>query len=310
MAGFRRRNAEKRVGDSVGSKVFRKVKLPQEYTGINFSTDYCSNLYPSSKWVTEKQDNFADRKTANFRTKPDFEITSLDSRKHNPQPTQIFHIKRINQKPVCNVQSWVSTGGPQEPKKPDDSMYTVSYTDRPTTEPLHIVHKDEKEKPIEGIVPINISGSHFDVRSEMMLPMCDSTSLPSARNPHRYLLRKRKVPPPFNTFDSRNVKQVTTGIVYPNLEHPRMTSFPPGEAQVGTLPFPNEVTETRTPTLPSATPERISISSLSGMNFSRRKFIEPPSGHIFCGFDGGVAEITSSKFDDKYLPFIRAKTVI
>ncbi|XP_060601095.1 uncharacterized protein LOC132754478 isoform X2 [Ruditapes philippinarum] len=289
-----------------------------------------SNLYPSSNWVSENRDNYAGR-TADeaARTKPDFMITSLDTRKHNPQPTQIYHIRRINKQPVCNVQSWVNVGEKKE-EIPESSVYKVSYQDRPS-QPVNIVHKQDLNKPIEGIVPVNITGSKFDVRSEMMLPVCDASRMPSAPNPHRYLLRKRKVPPPFNT---------TSGIVYPNLEHSRMTSYDPGMQQTGSLPFPNESPQT---VVPKETSDRTSVSSLSGYSFSRRKYIQPPSCHIFkalrpespvcvsslagkefsrrrkiipphkelnLGFDGGIAETTSRNFDDKYLPFIRAKTII
>ncbi|XP_045207721.1 uncharacterized protein LOC123559736 isoform X2 [Mercenaria mercenaria] len=319
--------------------VFRKLKLPKEYTGIDFSLDYCSNLYPSSKWVSENRDNFAGRKAEETsRLKPDFVITSLDTRKHNPQPTQIFHIRRINKKPVCNVQSWVSVGGKEE-TRPESSVYKVSFKEH-QAEPVHIVHKEDQDKPIEGIVPVNISGSKFDIRSEMMLPVCDALRMPSAPNPHRYLLRKRKVPPPFNTHTTTYTSTATSGIVYPNLEHSRMTSYEPGMVQTGSLPFPNE---TAANTVPKDTTDRISVTSMSGQSFSRRKFIQPPACRIFqaprpespicisslagkafsrrrelchpppeinLGFDGGVAETTSTKFDDKYLPFIRAKTII
>jgi hypothetical protein len=39
-------------------------------------------------------------------------------------------------------------------------------------------------------------------------------------------------------------------------------------------------------------------------------FFENKTLTFFPGFDGGIAETTSRNFDDKYLPFIRAKTII
>lgn len=310
-------------------RTIRKVKLPREYTGIDFSRDYCSQLYPSSKWESENQSRFSGDKPDEARRKPDFVITSLDTRKHNPQSKQIFHIKRINKKPVCTVQTW-ETPVTSQSQETLSTIYKTSFQDR-DKEPRRLVHR--VNKPTEGIVPVNETGKSFDVRTEMMLPVCDSTVIPSAHNPHRYLLRKRKVPPPYRT----------SGIVYPALEKPRMTSYTPGMMQTGDLPFPNE-------SLPVAqsdsASDRTSVSSLSGMEFSRRKYIQPPMGHILgkndkprpqspvCvsslagktfsrrrylpnpsseisnDFTGCVPETKSHRFDDKYLPFMRAKTII
>ncbi|XP_052806156.1 uncharacterized protein LOC128235386 isoform X2 [Mya arenaria] len=248
-------------------------------------------LYPSSQWATENKLEFSDRRTeVPSSSRPDFVITSLDTRKHNPQSKQIFHIKRINKKPVCSVQ-WLGAGkeaGSQAPGEATRSEYRTSFQQRPLAEPRHIVHKQEKEnKPIDGIVPINITSKTFDVRSEMMLPVCDSTAIPSAHNPHRYLLRKRKVPAPFTAC----------GIVYPNLSRP---PAPPTKS---------------TPASGASTPllcgtDRISVSSLSGYAFSRRKFIQPPSNNIQPGFDGGVPMCESTKFGDTLLPFMKAKSII
>lgn len=77
-----------------------------------------------------------------------------------------------------------------------------------------------------------------------------------------------------------NLFTATSGIVYPNLEHSRMTSYQPGMIPTGSLPFPNERGES---SVPKGVNDRTSVSSLSGQDFSRRRFIEPPQSHIFCG---------------------------
>lgn len=51
--------------------------------------------------------------------------------------------------PVCNVQSWVSIGE-AEKTQAEASVYRVSFQDRPAV-PVHIIHKEDKDKPIEGI---------------------------------------------------------------------------------------------------------------------------------------------------------------
>lgn len=61
---------------------------------------YFSKLYPSSGWLSENRDRFSGRKPEPPGDKREFVITSLDTRKHNPHPKQIFHIKRIDNKKV------------------------------------------------------------------------------------------------------------------------------------------------------------------------------------------------------------------
>ncbi|WAR05167.1 hypothetical protein MAR_020536 [Mya arenaria] len=178
-------------------------------------------LYPSSQWATENKLEFSDRRTeVPSSSRPDFVITSLDTRKHNPQSKQIFHIKRINKKPVCSVQ-WLGAGkeaGSQAPGEATRSEYRTSF-------------------------------------------------------------------------------QQPCGIVYPNLSRP---PAPPTKS---------------TPASGASTPllcgtDRISVSSLSGYAFSRRKFIQPPSNNIQPGFDGGVPMCESTKFGDTLLPFMKAKSII
>ncbi|XP_052255386.1 uncharacterized protein LOC127861062 isoform X2 [Dreissena polymorpha] len=256
-------------------------------------------LYPSSQWRTENKSQFAGEMPVGGwelpRGQPDFVITSIDNRRHNPQSRQVFHIKRFNKKPVCSLQ-WIDNGKGTSGSAPEPpgSVYRVSYQETPGTKQPQIVHKRDMDRPIDGsIVPVNIMSANFDIRSEMMLPVCDSTAMPSAHNPHRYLLRKRKVAPPY---------RIVNGIVNPPREEIHQVPRPPRESR---SKLPAGICSS-----PDGSYDRTCVSSLSGYAFTRRKYIPPPANNILTGFDGGVPESTSMRFNEKYGPFMRAKTII
>ena len=72
---------------------------------------------------------------------------------------------------------------------------------------------------------------------------------------------------------------IGNGVVYPNLEHPRMTEYHPGMPRDGAdLPFENEDLSN----IPAST-ERVSVSSLSGQPFSRRRYFAQTENYILPG---------------------------
>lgn len=235
-----------------------------------------NNLYPSTKWESENRGEFPKWKT---EPKQEVVLTALDTRKHNPQSRKIFHIRKIDKKPVCTVADLVNA--PAQEEEPLETIYMTSFTDR-DGRPMEIIHKAdiEKVRMEHSIVPLNGSGDGYEEKSEMMLPVCDPSFMPSAKDPHKYLARKRRVPPPFKTRATRR-QQCGNGVVYPNLEHPRMTEYHPGMPRDGAdLPFENEDLSN----IPAST-ERVSVSSLSGQPFSRRRYFAQTENYILPGSD-------------------------
>ncbi|OWF52432.1 uncharacterized protein LOC110447782 isoform X2 [Mizuhopecten yessoensis] len=245
------------------------------------------NRYNSASWRSENQVRY---KVIDFsRVSPDkapFLLTTLDSKRHTPQSKHIFHIHRVNQKPICTVQTWPDDPKDMDKKNNGTSIYMTSFKENPWPQVPKFVHKN-KDTKAEGIVPFNLPAENFDVRSEMMLPVCETTQIPSAPNPHKYLLRRRKVPPSFQS----------SGIFYNNKGEPMQSQ---SEDRPHSRPPPMNDNSAH-----------VSITSLCGHDFTRRRYIAPPSGILtVTNFDGGAKAIGSNRFDEKYLPFIRAKSVI
>lgn len=235
-----------------------------------------NDKYPSSKWQTENSVRY---KVIDFsriqKESPPFILTSLDERYHNPHSKQIFHIRRINNKPVCSVHTWKNYPGQADMKTLNKSIYSSSFEPPLSPEPRTIIRGQEKLVQADGIVPFNQPVDKCNVKEEMFLPVCDTIRIPSAPNPHRYLLRKRKVPAPHQPM----------GIFYP-------------ESPVPDLP-------------PDRTPTRISVSSLCGQEFTRRRYIPQPRGNFEPGtFDGGAPMLETNRMDEKYLPFVRVPPII
>lgn len=246
------------------------------------------NKYNSASWRSENQVRY---KVIDFsRVSPDkapFLLTTLDSRRHTPQSRHIFHIHRVNQKPICSVQTWPDDPKDMEKKDKGTSIYMTSFKHKKTSELPKVIKRNMKERIAEGIVPFNLPEDNFDIRSEMMLPVCETTRIPSAPHPHKYLLRRRKVPPQFQSH----------GIFYNN-------NGEPIKSQSMDRPL------SRPPPM-NDNSAHVSITSLCGQDFTRRRYIAPPTGILtVTNFDGGAKAIGSHRFDEKYLPFIRAKSVI
>ncbi|KAK3596459.1 hypothetical protein CHS0354_015929 [Potamilus streckersoni] len=233
-------------------KIIRTIKLhDKDLKGINILRDYSNNLYPSSHWQSEAQSRYLPSTSEKEdNDKHNFLITSLDTRAHNPQSKRIFHIKRINHEPVCKVLTWPLDA--EQSGEGIKTVYSTSYPIKIRKEPRRLILRHSLEKRAEGIVPIN-PAEGFDVRNEMMLPVCDPVVLPSAPNPHRYLIRKRKVPAPTKP----------AGVIYPPLE-----------------PKPIRSAEIMSKGPKSAPFERVSVSSLAGDIFSRRKYIPQPLANM------------------------------
>lgn len=69
------------------------------------------------------------------------------------------------------------------------------------------------------------------------------------------------------------------GVVFPNLEHPRMTSYVPGMPRDGAdLPFENEDLRK----IPTST-ERVSVTSLLGQPFTRRRCLSQKEQGVIPG---------------------------
>nr|XP_022327504.1 uncharacterized protein LOC111126882 isoform X2 [Crassostrea virginica] len=239
-----------------------------------------------SCWNTENRFRFRVEDAPKRQVeRPPFIVTTLDSRKHNPQSKQIFHIHRINAKPVCKVHTW-----------PEDSMdvsedsglsiYNSSFKQKCQSERRQLVTSRDKETTAQGIVPFDQPADSCNVREEMLLPICETTNIPSAPHPHKYLLRKKKVPP---SFDEAGVFfDVDSGCSLPHSHY-----------------------KERKLHMESSMPERVCISSLQGMEFSRKRYIPPPGGSIsFAHFEERAASAQGNRFSDKYIPFLRVKTII
>lgn len=242
------------------------------------------NICSASEWQTENRVHYRiiDFSERQPRERPEFIANKLDSRRHNPQSNQVYHIRCLNNKPICKVQS-------KDQDKPDmdvnqeSTIYSTSYQQTNPTDKRLLIVRNMKENVAKGIVPFDQPLEHCDVREEMMLPICETTRIPSAPSPHKYLLRKRRIRAPVPP----------SGVFYP--EH------------TPTLPQVNHVETATTPTFRSKT----SISSLCGKDFTRRRYIQPPSGSFTTNyFDGGAKPIVSHRFDDKYLPYVKAKSII
>lgn len=236
------------------------------------------NKYPSSKWQTENQLRY---KAIDFsrtpRDSPPFLVTSLDDRYHNPHSKQIFHIRRINNKPVCSVHTWKNYPDEMEKKVYNKTIYSSSFEQR-TPDVRVLIKSQDKHVLAEGIVPFDQPADKCNVREEMFLPICDTIRIPSAPNPHRYLLRKRRIPAPHQPM----------GIFYPETPEP---------AQL--------------PERPCTQLDKVSVSTLCGQEFTRKKYIPHPRGNFEPGnFDGGAPPIQSQRFDAKYLPLVRVRPII
>ncbi|KAK3596458.1 hypothetical protein CHS0354_015929 [Potamilus streckersoni] len=278
--------------DTSGLALTEKINLAKKENGFIPPTSFTpgltfgvigddTNLYPSSHWQSEAQSRYLPSTSEKEdNDKHNFLITSLDTRAHNPQSKRIFHIKRINHEPVCKVLTWPLDA--EQSGEGIKTVYSTSYPIKIRKEPRRLILRHSLEKRAEGIVPIN-PAEGFDVRNEMMLPVCDPVVLPSAPNPHRYLIRKRKVPAPTKP----------AGVIYPPLE-----------------PKPIRSAEIMSKGPKSAPFERVSVSSLAGDIFSRRKYIPQPLANMTTGSVEVRPRSDSYKFDDKYLPFIRCKTII
>ncbi|KAL5020430.1 hypothetical protein ScPMuIL_003322 [Solemya velum] len=241
--------------------------------------------FSDSNWQSENQQRYRliDSVKRKPEVRPQFLITSLDPRSHNPQSKCIFHIRRIHQKPVCDVTTSIKHGATHKETDKSGTEYESSFKEKTPDEPRTIVFRKEKEFKAEGIVPFN-SPEGNDVRSEMLLPVCDSTGIPSAPNPHKYLVRKRKV----------EASHKPCGIFYPDKQkEKRKNQRPLSEKRI----------------LDKS--EKISISNLLGGEFTRRKFIAPPTGSLNVeGFDGGAQVQSGIVFTQQYLPFVKVKQII
>ena len=114
-----------------------------------------------------------------------------------------------------------------------------------------LIKSKDKHLPVEGVVPFDQPLNKFNVKKEMRLPaICDSLRTPSAANPNKYMLRKRMSPAPHPQM----------GICYPE------------------SPDPVKFHER-----PKTQPDQISISSLCGQQFTRKKYIRHPRGNIEVG---------------------------
>ncbi|KAK3107173.1 hypothetical protein FSP39_008505 [Pinctada imbricata] len=253
--------------------------------------------FPSSTWRTENQFRYSVPVvdfTQDQVERPPFVVTTLDPRKHNPQSKQIFHIRRINNKPVCKVHTWMNESNEMSGEK-GTSIYMTSFQRQCPKEPRTVVTSKDKDKLAEGIVPFDQNEATCNVREEMLLPVCETTRIPSAPTPHKYLLRKKKIPPtvgPSGVFyDEKTGDSIHTAPVYESL--PRL---PHHERRLHRE---------------STSSEKTCISSLLGQEFSRKRYIPPPQGSFTVGeFDGGAPAIQSSRFEERYLPFVRMKTII
>lgn len=217
--------------------------------------------------------------------RPPFIVTSLDSRKHNPQSKQIFHIHRINAKPVCKVHTWTDDSTDVCEDK-GTSIYKSSYKQSLYPENRHLVTSRDKETTAHGIVPFDQPADSCNVREEMLLPICETTNIPSASHPHKYLLRKKKVPPSFDE----------AGVFFDPESGYAIPSFPYKERKLHRE---------------SSMPERVCISSLQGMEFSRKRYIPPPCESFSLEhFDDRANSVQGNRFSEKYIPFLRVKTFI
>ncbi|VDI13340.1 Hypothetical predicted protein [Mytilus galloprovincialis] len=137
------------------------------------------NRYPSSKWQTENQVRY---KVLDFsrtpRDSPPFLVTTLDDRYHNPHSKQIFHIKRINNKPVCSVNTWSNYPNEMEKKTQNKTIYNSSFEQR-TPDVRVLIKNQDKHVLAQGIVPFDQPEDKYDVKEEMFLPICDTTRIPS-----------------------------------------------------------------------------------------------------------------------------------
>lgn len=107
-----------------------------------------------------------------------------------------------------------------------------------------LIKNKDKHTPIEGVVPFDQPLNKITVKKEILLSAkCDSLKTPSAENPHKYMLPKRRFPVPHPQM----------GIFYP--ESPDPVKF-------------GERSQTQ--------PDRISISSLCGQPFTRTKYFSKP----------------------------------
>ncbi|XP_052060044.1 uncharacterized protein LOC127700541 isoform X1 [Mytilus californianus] len=250
-----------------------KNKLP-----FIFGEHTVKNRYPSSKWQTENQIRY---KVIDFsrtpRDSPPFLVTTLDDRYHNPHSKQIFHIKRINNKPVCSVNTWKNYPNEMEKKTQNKTIYSSSFEHR-TPDVRVLIKNQDKHVLAQGIVPFDQPENTCDVKEEMFLPICDTTRIPSAPNPHRYLLRKKRIPAPHQPM----------GIFYPESPQPDLP-----------------------PERPKTQCDKVSISTLCGQEFTRKKYIPQPRGNFEPGaFDGGAPQIQTHRFNDKFLPLVRVKPII
>uniref|UniRef100_K1P7Q6 Small ribosomal subunit protein eS19 n=1 Tax=Magallana gigas TaxID=29159 RepID=K1P7Q6_MAGGI len=170
--------------------------------------------------------------------RPPFIVTSLDSRKHNPQSKQIFHIHRINAKPVCKVHTWTDDSTDVNEDK-GTSIYKSSYKRDLHPENRQLVTSRDKETTAHGIE----AGVFFDPESGYAIP-----------------------------------------------------SFPYKERKLHRE---------------SSMPERVCISSLQGMEFSRKRYIPPPCESFSLEhFDDRANSVQGNRFSEKYIPFLRVKTFI
>lgn len=131
------------------------------------------------------------------------------------------------------------------------SCYRVINSDNGTPGGRILITSKDKHTPIEGVVPFDQPFNKFNVKKEMFLPaVCDLLKTPTAANPHKYMLPRRRIPAPYTQM----------GIFYP--ESPDPVKFHEG---------------------PKTQPDQISISSLCGQHFTRKKYIPQPRGSIQLG---------------------------
>lgn len=247
------------------------------------------DLFPSINWETEKQGQY--REYAPPRHSEARGTSCLDTRKHSPQSRKLFRIKGINKKPICTVDD--QTNAPTQESLPANTVYMTTYTERKGGQRELIHRADAEAARLEHcIVPLNDSEQGFGVKPEMMLPVCDPGFMPSAKEPHKYLARKRRVPPPYKSC----------GVVYPNLEYPRMTAYVPGKPRDGAdIPFDNEDLSK----IPDST-ERVSVTSLTGLPFTRRRFLSQKEHGVI----PGTVTSESNQDSNGLLPYMRAKAII
>ncbi|XP_061183875.1 uncharacterized protein LOC133192051 [Saccostrea echinata] len=265
----------------------KEERLPCLNLGTNSDKHEKKKCSKISTWNTENRFRFKVLDMSQRPVeRPPFLVTTLDPRKHNPQSKQIFHIHRINAKPVCKVHTWVEDkmdvnedGG--------KTTYKSSYKLKsPSADRQPPIKSKDKETMAHGIVPFDQPADSCNVREEMLLPICETTNIPSAPHPHKYLLRKKKAPPCFDE----------AGVFYDPEDGHSLPEFPYKEMRLHRE---------------STMPDRVCISSLQGMEFSRKRYIPPPCGSFSVAyFDGGPPSNKGSGFNEKYIPFLRVKTII